>query len=223
MDKYNGKTVRFKGNKHKIVKNTISMMATENLNIERFFESSIMDFVNAIYITEVDQILKISDKLYQIESSEKARFCVKITEKDIEMSVDDILNVFLSCSTNYIKKYIRDCDVTKYSFYMKVKYIAFKKTNFMIEDCNENLNLRYEVKIKGTNDYSHDSSKKFPLNVLDSDIPRCISPDWYLWQNDYVNFINDNYYEKKEHVTNRRNNINEIKIQMLEVNIEKIA
>lgn len=222
MQKYNGKTVRLKGDKQKVVKNMIEMLTTENLNIERYLNTYLIRSSDIMYITEADEILNIFDKLYHIESLDHSFYSVKITENDCDMQINDILNVFMLCSINHTKQYIRDCDVTKYDFYIPLKYIASQKNNFAIEDyIGDTIIYKYEVKVRGNNNYSHDSSQKFPLNVLQNDIPRCVSPDWYLWKKEYIDRPYDNFYEKKQHVTNRRDNINEIQIQILEMDIEK--
>lgn len=214
MKKYNGKTARLKGNKQSMIKNTIIMLSSKNLNIKRFFvDCQDIDFQNTMYITEIDQILKISDKLYQLESCCSSSK-IKITENDIFIDTKNILDIFMRHSTNHNKKYLKHCDITIYNFDCSIKYIASKKNNFLIEICEKQLNVKYEVTIKGKNNYSHDSSKKFPVNILDNEIPRCVSPDWFLLENEYINFFGENFYEKKDHTKNRQNNLNEIKNQI---------
>jgi len=211
MDIYNGKTVRLKCDKYNMVKNTMTMIKKENLNIKRFCEKYLINSSDIIYITEIDEKLDICDKLCEIESSTYMCYFASINETHIKMCIDDILKIFKLHSTNYTKKYIKHCDVIKYDFYVPVIKMALKKNNFKIEQYKgDHFILKYIVKIKGKNKYLHDSSKKFPLNILLNDIPRCVSPDWYLRKHGY-------YEEKQQHDKNRKNIKNDIKNQLIEL------
>lgn len=228
--KYSGKTVRFKSNKNRVVKNTIKMITNENLNIRRYINGKPIFSCDTMHTTVVDKYLDIYDILYQIESSESLYYRTIINDAHMNMCVNDILDTFKLHSANCDKKYLKHYDVTKYNFYVPIAYVLtihIHGHNYNFEEkeySGEPKNIHYVVKIKGKNNYSHDTSQKFPLNVLANDSPMCYSPDWYLWQNGYIDFPSDNFYDKKrQYVKNtRRYNIKEIKLQMLDLDIDEI-
>lgn len=192
MDKYNGKTVRLKGSKRNILFNTIVTRKDIKYTIEKDFEP--IDS-NYLYITNVDKELNIYKNCFS-----------EINDKILKINIKNILKLFNMFSTKFTKKYVRSYDTTKYVFFVPVINMIDCQTNNRICDCDNNdIFATYIININGPNKYMHDTSKKFPICVLNTS-PRCVSPDWYLWENEYIDYPNDNFYNSKKNKKNKKNN-----------------